>query len=180
MADSRGPMNPNRSRAFVLALLAVAALGCAGASFDGAVFRDHGVAFRVGAVPARWRRLDADGGALAFRDDAHGATMFVNGRCGDDAKDVPLRALTAHLLVGTTDRVVREEEELPFDGREALHTRLDAKLDGVRMAYDLFVLKKNGCVYDLVCVTRPEHAAAAVEAFRRFAIGFRALDGGRP
>ena len=33
---------------------------------------------------------------------------------------------------------------------------LRAKLDGVPMSYDIFVEKKNGCVYDLVYVGRPD------------------------
>ena len=37
-------------------------------------------------------------------------------------------------------------------------------LDGVPMAYDIFVLKKDGCVYDLVYVAPPDAAGQGAGA----------------
>jgi hypothetical protein len=50
---------------------------------------------------------------------------------------------------------VLNEETVPMDSREALRTHLYAKLDGVRRELLLYVLKKDGCVYDFSLVAPP-------------------------
>jgi len=154
------------------------ALGCGGSqkSFDGAVYRNGPVAFRVPAPPSGWRRVELESASLAFRDDAHDAVVLVNGRCGGKDDDTPLAALTGHLIMGTTEREFVKEETLPFDGREARHSLLRAKLDGVPRVYDIFVTKKDGCVYDFVHVAPSE--GAGTPDFERFVSGFQTLGTG--
>ena len=72
-----------------------------------------------------------------------------NATCRDDADPAPLGSLTAHLLIGYTDRRTRSTEHVAVDGREALRSVIDARLDGVPVVLDLYVLKRNGCVFDL-------------------------------
>lgn len=163
-------------RALPAMALALIVLGCgASMSFDGGVYRSGKLAFRVGPIPGSWRRLDVNDAAVAFRDDAAQATVLVNGRCDVVGDDAPLAALTAHLLIGTTDRAIRSEDTVPFDGREARHTILTAKLDGVAKTFDLFVLKKDGCVYDFAYITPPEGYDATAPAFQSFVSGFHTL-----
>ncbi len=149
-------------------------VGC-GATFDGTVYRGDSVAFQVPERPASWRSLEAQGTALAFRDERANATIAVNGRCGKDAEDVPLPALTQHLFLMFTEREVTSEEVVPFDGREALHTVMSAKLDGVPKRFDVWVLKKDGCVYDLYFISAPERFEEGVVVFRTFVRGFSAV-----
>ncbi|MBI4703174.1 MAG: hypothetical protein HY744_18815 [Deltaproteobacteria bacterium] len=124
--------------------------GCAGTSFDGRTYRGDGFAFRIAALPPPWRPIEPGDAPLAFRDDEHDATVLVSARCGRDGDDVPLGALTQHLFLQFTERQIVLQEVVPFDRREAMHTRLGARLDGVAKHYDAWVLKKDGCVYDLV------------------------------
>lgn len=163
----------------ILAVLGVAgglALpGCGGASFEGGVYRGDGLAFRVGALPSGWRPIEASGALLAFRDDLAAATVAIGGRCGKDGDDVPLESLTHHLFLDFTDRSIESEERLALDGREALRTRLMARLDGVPKRFDVFVLKKNGCVYDFMFVTPPRASADAEERFAGFVAAFRTI-----
>lgn len=152
----------------VMSLLgALAGCGGVGKSFDGHVFHDGKVAFRVGDVPSGWKRIDVTDASLAFRDDAHGASVLLNARCGQRDDDVPLVSLTGQLIMGTTERDYAKEETIPFDGREAHHALLKAKLDGVLMSYDIYVAKKDGCVYDFVYVSPPadESGQSAFEHF---------------
>jgi len=158
--------------AFLVGGLAACAVST---SFDGSVYRGGGVAFRVGAVPASWHRVSLPVADLAFRDDSHDASILVNSRCSASDRDAPLLALTEHLIIGTTDRRLTTEETVPFDGREVRHTVLTAKLDGVTMAYDIFVLKKDSCVYDLVYVTAPGGADAGTAEFEAFVHGFHTV-----
>jgi hypothetical protein len=162
----------------LLALLPGGAGGCAASpTFDGTLYRGRDVAFHVASPPAAWRRVTIPASDLAFRDDPHDASILVNSRCAASDRDAPLLSLTEHLIIGTTARHITREETVPFDGREARHTVLEARLDGVPMAYDIYVMKKDGCVYDLVYVTvpgAPPTASGAAE-FDAFVHGFHTV-----
>lgn len=154
-------------------LLVAGALSPAcGAAFDGTTYHRDGVTFRVPAPPASWQRIDADGASLAFRDTSASATVMVSGRCGRGEDDVPLPALTQHLFLQFTDREQLAQEVVPFDGREAMHTVTSAKLDGVAKKFDVWVMKKDGCVYDMIFLADPARFDAGVGEFRKFVGGF--------
>jgi hypothetical protein len=159
--------------AWILGLALAVAVACGGSSFDGQVYRSGDIAFRIGPVPGSWHRIEATGALLAFRDDAAPATVALNGRCGLDGDDVPLEALTHHLFLQFTDRELVSQNRIDLDGREALRTEIIAELDGVKMHYVVYVLKKDGCVYDFVYVS--PGAAAGEAAFERFVRGFGTL-----
>ena len=106
----------------LMSVLGVCA-SCAGGprrSFDGAIYRDGAIAFQVPHAPEEWRPVHVTEGSLAYRDDAHGASILVNARCHRPDEGTPLLALTNHLLMGATARDVGTQETVPFDGREAL------------------------------------------------------------
>ncbi len=109
---------------------------------------------------------------LAFVDEPTGGTVSVYGRCGKDADDVPLTALTQHLLIGFTEREFGQQKVVQLDGREALHTIVHAKLDGVRTGLSLYVLKKDGCVFDLVFAAAPSSFDGGLPRFDAFVSGF--------
>lgn len=163
-----------RPLAFALAFVLAA---CGGPTFNGTVYRSEQIAFQVAPPPPTWQRIEVTSTALAFRDEKHDATIAVSGRCGKDSDDVPLRSLTQHLFFQFTDRTIEREEVVPFDEREALHTVLLAKLDGVPKKFDVWVLKKDGCVYDLLFIARPSSFEEGVASFRAFARGFSTLNG---
>jgi len=165
-----------RHLASSLHLLAVFAfVSCSGPTLKGEVYRGDGLAFRLGAIPPTWRRLEVTNVRLAFRDEGAESTVLVNARCGKDSDDVPLTALTQHLFMNFTARETIEQSVLPMDGREAMHALLRAKLDGVPNAFDAYVLKKDGCVYDFVLVSAPLKFEANRPAFETFVSGFHTL-----
>ncbi|UQA60270.1 hypothetical protein [Polyangium aurulentum] len=170
----RNASSPRRAWTSCLgaAVLLAGLAACGGPTFDGSVYRGEGYAFKVPKSPASWQRLDVDKGALAFRDEANDATIAVSGRCKVDGEDVPLRSLTQHLFLQFTEREILTEEVVPFDGREAMHTVVVAKLDGVPNQFDVWILKKDGCVYDLYYIAPPARFEAGVGAFRDFVKGF--------
>ena len=147
--SKRAPEGRAKAAGAVLLLLGALGSSC-GPRFDGTVYRGDGFAFRIPPPPPEWQRLSHSHGSLAFQDAEHQGSILLNGRCGLDGDDVPLKALRGHLFLQFTEREILTEEVVPFDGREALHTTLRAKLDGVPMMYDVWVLKKDGCVYDLL------------------------------
>ena len=159
------------TRPIFLPLLFVVA--CASSSFDGQVYRSGDLAFRVGPVPSSWRSIEATGALLAFRDDDASSTVALNGRCGLDGDDVPLEALTHHLFLQFTDRELVSQGRVDLDGREALRTEIVAELDGVKKRYVVYVLKKDGCVYDFLYVSPT--AGDGRNEFEHFVRGFGTL-----
>lgn len=153
-------------------MAAIGLVSCASSSFDGRVYRNDALAFRIGPQPSAWREIQVEGALLAFRDDVDRATIAVNGRCGVDGDDVPLPALTHHLFLHFTERRVLHQKTLTLDGREALRTDLSAKLDGVPRHFLVYVLKKDGCVYDFMWIGSPASQASARADFESFVLGF--------
>jgi hypothetical protein len=165
----------------VALVVLVSAAACGGGkargSFDGSVYREGTIAFQIAPAPAAWRRIEVTDAALAFRDEAHDASVLVNARCKKPDDGTPLAALTNHLVMGSTEREILSERVEPFDRREALHTKMHAKWDGVPMALDIFVLKKDGCVYDFVYMAPPPSFDAGALEFESFVKSFRTLPG---
>jgi len=164
--------------AVAVALTSVAGCSGNGRSFDGNVFREGTqIAFRVPEPPPTWRKVSVSHASLSFHDDVAGASILTNAQCKKADEDTPLGALTNHLLIGTTEREQTSQTVEPFDGREVMHTKVVAKLDGVRLAFDIFVLKKDGCIYDFVYVVPPDYAAVGQPPFEAWVRGFRTLPG---
>ena len=83
---------------------------------------------------------------------------------------MPLASLTQHLFLQFTEREVKSQQELNLDGRAALRTELVGKLDGVPKQFLVYVLKKDGCVYDFWRISDPTSADPA--PFEGFVNGF--------
>jgi hypothetical protein len=126
----------------------------------------------VGPLGDGWRLWRIQGAAVAFFNDADNALIHANATCEKNADEPPLSTLTQHLLTGYTEQRPLLGELVPLDGREALHSVIGAKLDGVPRILDLYVLKKSGCVFDLALVAPPERYRAHAPEFARFARHF--------
>ena len=142
-------------------------------SFRHGSFRDGEVQFRVGRLSPAWRRVQVTGNDLSFHNDDVSGVIAVNGECDRD-KDPPLRQLLMQLVIGFTDREIVLEELLPLDGREAMHALVEARLDGVPMMLDLFVLKKDECLYDFSYVAPPGAFERGRREYESFVLAFRA------
>lgn len=167
-------MSTMRAAFLALALLAA---GCGKEAWDGRVYHAGRASFRTGPIPAQWERVTLEGAMLSFHDKATGGSVNVYGRCGKDGDDVPLTALTNHLLIGFTERDFKEQKVVPLDGREAMHSVVHGKLDGVPIALAIYVLKKDGCVYDLVWVAPPDRFDGGLNEFDAFVAGFQTTGG---
>jgi hypothetical protein len=162
---------PTRSQSGILAL--AIAVGCAASGLEGRIYRDSEARYRIGELGEGWRRVRVgDRNDLAWYSESLSAIVQLNATCDPDA-DVPLVALTNHLLIGFTEREIRDQRTVPMDGREALRTHVVARLDGVPRELLLYVLKKNDCVYDFALIGRPGGSfERAIEVFERFVGGF--------
>ncbi len=129
-------------------------MGCATTgALQGGVYKSEQTSFRIGPVSPDWTPVTVDHqNDVAWHNQAKGAVMHVDSDC-DPGQDIPLTALRSHLMIGFTERSVISEERVPMDGREALRTHFNAKLDGVPRDILLQILKKDGCVYDFGLIT---------------------------
>jgi len=156
--------------------LLVTVLACGGAApeahFSDGDFSKGDEHFHV-QPPAEWQPLSPPAGDLAWRDPRSRSVIAANATCKGHA-DAPLGILVNDLLIGTTERKVLLDELAALDGREARHEVVAVKVDGVRLVYDLYVVKKDGCVYDLTLVTAPTAYDQVADQFVALVGGFRA------
>jgi hypothetical protein len=156
------------ARVLFLAIL-LAGCGTRG-TLSGDLYRDGPVAFRIGALPPEWRRVQVADGQLAFHHE-DGGTILAHATC-EARGDASLDVLTNHLLFGIEEARERSRRPLLLDGRRGLRTRVDGELDGVPIALDLVVLKKDSCTYDLELASSPDVFARRQADFERFFTGF--------
>jgi len=130
------------------------------------------VCYRVGALDDTWRLVHQEGTSAGWYSKPIGGVIEANATCRDDAEASPLTSLTQQLLIGYTEVHVESQERVPLDRREALRTRVTAKLDGVPVTLDLYVLKRNGCIFDLSYAAPPGEFARGSDDFQRFVDGF--------
>ena len=124
-------------------------------------------------APATWQPIAPPAGDLAWRDPGSRSVIAANATCKGH-HDPSLTILVNDLLIGTTDRKLLLDETVPLDGREARHEVVALKVDGVPLVYDLYVLKKDGCVYDLSLIAPPEAYDGVADRFVTFVAGFDA------
>ncbi|MCA9580275.1 MAG: hypothetical protein KC416_00690 [Myxococcales bacterium] len=165
---------PLRLLALVAALVGLPACGGGGA-LRGQTYADDQVTYRIGHLGPPWQPIELGSQNDLAWSDGEGGLIQVNARCEDDL-DIPLRALTNHLLFGFTEREIESEETRPMDGREALRTHATAKLDGVPRELVLHVLKKDGCVYDFALIADPGAPFGRIlPSFERFVSEFHTV-----
>jgi hypothetical protein len=158
----------------LLALVAMfAGFACGGATFSQGVYDDGMVRYRVGELGPGWRRVAVEDNDLAYHHDALG-TVSINSTC-TDYEDVPEEALLNHLLFGMRERNFRGEETVTLDGRGALHAVIDLELDGVPLTLEVYVLKKDGCVYDMTLISSRQQFERARGDLAKLIAGFHVL-----
>lgn len=157
----------------LLAALALACLaGCPTGALQGSVFVKDQVSYRVVLPsPDDWRRVGFAENDLAWSSRHSAHLLSVNAVC-EDHGDPSLEVLTNHLVFGFTERSLKERKALTLDGRDALDSHYQAKLDGVPVELRLVVLKKNGCVHDFTYVAPLGHYEQRSKDFERLVEGF--------
>ena len=130
------------------------------------------VCYRVGPLGTGWQMVHEEGAEIGFYNRRIAGIIQGNATCRDDAETAPLASLTDHLLIGYTERHPTRTETVAVDGREALHSIVKAKLDGVPLILDLYVLKRNGCIFDLSYVAPPDTYEDGGGDFGEFVAGF--------
>src|SRR5207237_4831570 len=98
---------------------------------------------RVGELdPGTWKRVRFAENDLAWvGPDA--TVLAMNATCKDFG-DAPLEVLTNHMLMGFTDKEIKERKRFLLDGRESLESTFTAKLDGGPIDITVVALQRKG------------------------------------
>lgn len=164
----------HRVRLHVVALttLALAAASACGAPrVSNGVYKDASVHYAIGAPGAGWKEIVVDDANAAWFHEQAVASLLVSSHC-EGVDDAPLESLTRHLTIGMTEVEIIAETRETLSRREALETELAAKLDGVPRRQTILVMKKDGCVYDIVLDASPASHAAARKGYESVKQGF--------
>lgn len=165
-------MSAGRRVAALAAVLALVLGGCAGRRIvDGVYHAPAG--YRV-TLPAGWEVTPESRADLELRHRTVPAGMLVNALCDPAVARRPAAVLSRHLLLGLRERAMMEANEVPVNGRVALHRLLEGRMrqseDRVRI--ESYTLTGDRCVYDLLYVAAPEVFDAWRGDFQRFVESF--------
>lgn len=101
-----------------------------------------------------------------------GGLIELHAQC-DDQGDSSLDQFTDHLRIDWDHWEVESQEQERLVGRAALHTVALAELDGIERRNEFWVVKKNGCLFDLRYSANPTHFDDGRAAFDDVVAGFR-------
>lgn len=107
----------------------------------------------------------------AWQNPRSGSIISVLSECTEEA-DPSLKILRDEVIRSLTEPKIEMEKNFAFQGREALRSQVQGRVDGVESAVDLVVLKKNGCAYILGLVATPTSIGPERPYFEEFIKGF--------
>ena len=129
------------------------------------------MSYDLAPLPNAWRPVKGEDAHHLFHHE-QGGTIVANSSCRVSDSDAPLDVLTNHLLFELQDVKERGRMRMVLAGRAALRTSVDATLDGVPIALELVVLKKDGCLFDLTYVAVPDAFDSHTGEFEKVVEGF--------
>jgi hypothetical protein len=142
---------------------------------DGQVYTSDASSYQIGALPDGWKRIDIEGGDLAFSDSYNDSTITVNSTCDERKMKYSLKALSESLIVGVKDKKAESRQETQIDGQQALSTIYTGSLANVPVKIETRVFKKNNCVYDFTYASSPDKFDSGAQVFNDFVSQFRVL-----
>jgi hypothetical protein len=113
---------------------------------------------------------------VVYQSKKTAATISLNSSCrpaGSSESDESLQKLTELLFLGIGDVSFREEKTLTVQNQPALQTTIRGKLETEEVMLRTLVLKKSGCVYDLLYLAPPNHFYENEMDFGRFVNSLR-------
>jgi hypothetical protein len=134
--------------------------------------------YAFGSPGPSWHPLDRFPGVqVAWGRRPGGGIIEIRGQC-EEQGDSSLEQYLDHLRIDWTGWSVQEMAQERLQGRAALRAVVVAELDGVPRKLEFWVLKKNGCLFDLRYGAEPASFPGGLADFRRVVAAFRFPKGG--
>jgi hypothetical protein len=163
---------PDRFRAFaavfILAVFAVS--GCISVNLNKDTPKSKGLSVSAPASP--FRDISLPAADRAWKSDRTGSTISYFSGCQSSLTS-PER-LRDDALASLPSAKVIDSQSLEFDGREALRSSAEGKVEGVPVKLSLLTYQKNGCRYTLSFVARASVYSQELSMFDGFIKGFSA------
>ena len=142
--------------------------GCAARSPSDAAYRSS-KGYRVMLPDQDWRVVSKSRADLELRHRRAPAGILINATCNARLAGRPVEALRREVLAGFSDRAVLMHDAVPMNGRQAAHMVVEGQASGggERVRVELFVLKADRCVFDLLYAAPPAHFARWQADFQR-------------
>ncbi|MBI4594679.1 MAG: hypothetical protein HY728_10745 [Candidatus Rokubacteria bacterium] len=140
---------------------------------------EHGVyhspkGYRVAIPGPEWEVIEASRADLELRHRTGAAGMLVHATCDAAARRRSPSALGRQLLAGLRERRILEQGEAAVNGQPATHTVLEALsgMDGEPVRIEVYTLRGERCVYDLIYAAPPASFSTGTGDFGRFVGAF--------
>ena len=132
----------------------------------------HEATYSFGMPGDGWSPMKDKGVQVAWYHADLDAAILLDSQC-ERHGDSTLEAFTDHLRIDFRDWTLQSQETLQMNGRDAVHSVVKASIDGgAETMLELYVTKKNGCLFDLEYVAPPDSFAAGRAAFAKVVAGF--------
>ncbi len=150
--------------------------GCATGRTLGGLYVNEGKGFRVQLPREGWQVMESPGTDLALRDTRSQARMAVSATCPEQETG-PLPALVQHLFFGFRQVKRLRQERILLDGAVGLETVVRGRVEGTLIQVRSVVIRRKGCLYDLLFVAPPETFGTRSVDFDTFLSGWQFLSG---
>lgn len=125
------------------------------------------------APPAPYQALKGARADGAWQNPQDGNSISYLSTCNEQS-DPSLEAATEELISAFGSTKTLSQKKLEFDGRDALDTEAEARVEGVPTKIRALVYKKNGCLYTLSLIGVSKSFGKGIPAFESFVRGFQA------
>jgi hypothetical protein len=157
-----------------LALLSLTSCRATVGQVVGRQFVSPAYGFEVPLPGEEWQPVPDEPSVLTLTHPQLAAGITISVTCGQE-RDVSLNILTRHLFFGFKDMEVLQQESQAINGVPALETVARARLDAHEVQVHSYVVRRDGCVYDMVYFASPQDYARGEPSFARMMAGFRFL-----
>lgn len=120
---------------------------------------------------APFEQADSDDADVLWHNPSSAVSISYLSRCNETA-DPSLDGIQSQMLGGIENSGAEKQERYTYNGREALDSIVEGKIDGVSVRLRLITFKKNKCHYTLSYVGRPKAYAKDSAEFERFVRSF--------
>jgi hypothetical protein len=155
-----------------LALMSLTSCRATMGQVIGQQFVSPAYAFEVPLPGGEWQPVSDEPSVLTLTHAHLAAGITISVTC-DRERDVPLNILTRHLFFGFNHMEILQQERQALNGVPALKTVARARLDAREVQVYSYVVRRDGCVYDMVYFASPQDYARGEPSFERMMAGFR-------
>lgn len=128
------------------------------------------VEFRAPASP--FKEIQIESSDKAWLSEHTGNTISFLSECGGN--ELSLQHLATESMNALSELEIQKTEEFRYNGRAALQSLSQGKIDGVPVQLNLLVFKKNGCNFTLSYGGTKKNFEKEKQFFEIFKDGFRA------